>query len=412
MKHSEKNWFQTTVNILLPLVFLFPIFPLKVASILLVGLLLFSISGFIFNRKEGLLKRFPLPFYFTLSIPLLYLVFYFFSELPKDAWFHFEKKMALIAVPLIFFFLSNQNLKISKNRILNSFSFSTIVLSICGILAFVYSLLFFSEFSIEFSYLSRTMLEDLTGVHPTYFALFTLTGALFSIYQITSYKESKYRIHHYLAIITLLIGTILSGSRGPIFGFVIALLYLAYNQFGLSKKAKIVATLGLLALVLALSQAPIIGVRIMGVVNLLKLNFGDLQATETSLRVFVWGCDYVLIKEHWLWGVGTGEIQVYLDLCYNFFDQTTEQILGLNTHNEFANIWLGTGLIGLLFFIGYFISHWRYFENNWLGKATLILFGIVCMTENLLERQHGVFYAAFVLGVLMITSKSIASKEV
>ncbi|MGB0391328.1 MAG: O-antigen ligase family protein [Salibacteraceae bacterium] len=412
MKQFKKNWFRATVNILLPLVFLFPILPLKVASIILIVLLLVSLAGYFINRINTSLSPFPLPFYFTLSIPILYLVFFFFSEIPKEAWFHFEKKMALIAVPLTFYFLSNQNLHIKRCDIFNAFSFSAIVLSICSLLTFIYSLVFFTDINIEFSYLSRTMLENLTGVHPTYFALFTLTAALINIYQISENNQSHYKKYRYLTIIVLLIGTILSGSRGPIFGFVIALLYLAYNQFGLSKKAKIVATLGLLALVLALSQAPIIGVRIMGVVNLLKLNFGDLQATETSLRVFVWGCDYVLIKEHWLRGVGTGEIQVYLDLCYNFFDQTTEQILGLNTHNEFANIWLGTGLIGLLFFIGYFISHWRYFEYNWLGKATLILFGIVCMTENLLERQHGVFYAAFVLGVLVITSKSIASKEV
>ena len=412
MKHFEKNWFQTTVNILLPLVFLFPIFPLKVASILLVGLLLFSISGFIFNRKEGLLKTFPLPFYFTLSIPLLYLVFYFFSELPKDAWFHFEKKMALIAVPLIFFFLSNQNLKIPKSRILNSFSFSTIVLSICGILAFVYSLLFFSEFSNEFSYLSRTMLEDLTGVHPTYFALFTLTGALISIYQITSNKETKYKKHHYLAIITLLIGTILSGARGPLFGFIVALLYLAYNQFGLSKQAKITATLSLIFLVIGLSQAPIIGDRIMGVVNLLKFNFADLQATETSLRVYVWGCDFGLIKQHWLWGVGTGEIQFYLDICYYIFDNSKNQITGLNTHNEYANIWLGTGFIGIILFLGYLSSHWFAFKQNWLGKSILILFAMVCLTENLLERQHGVFYAAFMLGIMVITEQSVSSKKI
>ena len=111
-----------------------------------------------------------------------------------------------------------------------------------------------------------------------------------------------------------------------------------------------------------------------------------------------------MIKNFWFLGVGSGEIQNHLNLCYQLIGANLALSNDLNAHNEYANIWIGTGILGLSVFIGFLISFWTKVKS-WLPRSILLMFSIVCLTESLLERQQGVFYSALLFSLFIFYSK-------
>ncbi|MDP1833443.1 MAG: O-antigen ligase family protein [Candidatus Moranbacteria bacterium] len=64
---------------------------------------------------------------------------------------------------------------------------------------------------------------------------------------------------------------------------------------------------------------------------------------NVSIRSAIYGKSWGLIKAHPFWGIGWGSISVYLG--------QDERGAGLNASNIFLEVWLGSGLIGLVAFI-------------------------------------------------------------
>jgi O-antigen ligase len=130
----------------------------------------------------------------------------------------------------------------------------------------------------------------------------------------------------------------------------------------------------------------------------------DLQDGRT-LRLMKWDCCLDILKDNWLLGVGTGDIQDNLDQCYKAKKYTylTDQDRHYNAHNQYFQTWLGLGIVGLLWFVALLIypmyAAWQ--RQYYLHLGFIVMFAIVCTTESTLPVHKGVVFFMFFSMVLL-----------
>lgn len=140
--------------------------------------------------------------------------------------------------------------------------------------------------------------------------------------------------------------------------------------------------------------------------NFIKENNYDIYYTGVTLRVVMikFTIEILNTTQSWIFGVGTGDGQGYLDRTYikyglytgnpNFNDRG---YLGYNAHNQYFQYLLSLGIIGLLTYIVNLlvpvilaIRH-----LNYLYLFFLLLFAAGSITESNLCTQKGVVFFAF-----------------
>ena len=134
----------------------------------------------------------------------------------------------------------------------------------------------------------------------------------------------------------------------------------------------------------------------------------------TAIRVAIWKCSADIIKDHWLLGVGTGDIQDSLQQAYEnrkfYFASRYNQY---NAHNQYLQFAVGFGIPGLLLFIlniiiPLFHYHRKYLQDiYWLFLA---VFAITALTESLLEINKGIILYSFFNSIFAFTG-SINGKQ-
>ena len=132
---------------------------------------------------------------------------------------------------------------------------------------------------------------------------------------------------------------------------------------------------------------------------------------STNIRYAIYTNAEEVIAESPLIGYGIGD---YRDVLIDRYKVKGEDrlILGkYNAHNQYFSILLIGGVISLIVFlltIGINLLYAVRFDNQLL-ILTLIFYGIVMFTENILEREHGVIF--FSLFLNFFTLKSLFASE-
>ena len=143
---------------------------------------------------------------------------------------------------------------------------------------------------------------------------------------------------------------------------------------------------------------------------------GDARFDEKPLhwdfRTIVWDCGCNLVASEWsnLLGSGFKTTNSRLADCYSrqIKDDKTRawfETQKLNTHNQFLDFYLSSGLLGLLFFVGVLLFLCRQHRNQFFPVASLITIVLFGFTENFLHRQIGAYFFGFVLIVLLSNSE-------
>ncbi len=118
-----------------------------------------------------------------------------------------------------------------------------------------------------------------------------------------------------------------------------------------------------------------------------------------AIRVAIWNCSMDVVREHWLTGVGTGDIQDSLQTAYEnrkfFFASRYNRY---NTHDQYLQILVGHGIGGLAVFLLCLIVPVFYlkgspFRNTYL--LFLLLFAIGGVTEVMLDVNKGIVWYSF-----------------
>ncbi|HUW04873.1 MAG TPA: O-antigen ligase family protein [Williamwhitmania sp.] len=241
-------------------------------------------------------------------------------------------------------------------------------------------------------------------IHPSYLALYLLVAILIIGFALRRWRRirSILKIAVILGTIVLLSSLILLQSRAGILGFgLLALVWLFYLVF--AKRRYILGVGVFLAL---MSLAIIVFTKFNRLANTAKslentADFGFNRQSKddaTAIRFWIWKSDFLLIKEHPVWGVGTGDVRDMLQKQYERQGMTNAAQERLNAHNQYLETWLGTGIFGLLALLAMlFVPLWvGVKKGDWLVVGFLSLCSVSFMFESMLNTIAGVgFFAIF-----------------
>ena len=299
-------------------------------------------------------------------LPMLYLAFSYsvFSKME----FRFEKKFV-------------------ENWILVFNSSSVVFLIIIS--------LFFYYQNIPITYNTiRTVFDEipLINMHPIYLSITSVLGLMSCIY---IFRKNEIKCSFLIVVNVALL--FLTGARATFIGFfMILFLVLFFGRVSLKIKFSLaISSCTLIFCLFAFNSDFTKRFREMIIpVSYSKVNPNN----STSVRIAVWDCGIQKIKSsNTLIGNGIGDVPSVLQQCYDA--QYPELEKYYNTHNQYFSILLGTGLIGLLsfllFFVYLFIDALKN-KNNFL--LVLVLFYLYIFNfENIIERKYGILLLLFFL---------------
>ena len=323
---------------------------------------------------------------------LIHLISVLYSNDKDSAWFDMEVKFSLILFPLIFLF-KNPFIIEKKKWVLISFTLGAIVSSLI-MLIFAYSR--FDGQNIQVFYRM-----ELSLFHPSYLAMYFI----FAILIIIKVMEQdlirlKHRIIAYLIILLLLLLISQLQSKAGILSIILISFY--YMVFAFIKKNALLLRISFFVLAVSMS---LVFVQKSTRFNrfdemaqsIEKISEGTQTTGSTGMRYSIWKVAINEIKEHWLFGVGAGDIKSVLVEGYKQEGLAVAIDRRYNVHNQYLETFLGQGIIGLslllfLLFLGVQLA----IKRQDLFLSGFILLIILSMSpESMLNIQAGVVFIAF-----------------
>lgn len=128
---------------------------------------------------------------------------------------------------------------------------------------------------------------------------------------------------------------------------------------------------------------------------------GNPNGSSLLERIEHWKAGKRIIKQNWIFGIGTGDVQSIFNKAYADMDTQLDKDHWNRAHNQFMTFWITFGLIGFIVFTGFWL--WFLWKNikikNFIGIGfSLIAIGSF-LSEDTIETQQGVTYIALFLGL-------------
>jgi len=377
---------------------LFPFLPLRVSNFVMLGWAAISIILFVSEGAKLDRKQIGMAFVFG-CLTVFYALDLLRTEDIAVGKFILEKSTALLAIPLAMALIPYTWTRKETQYIFDAFTIGALILGLWANLVFWIHgpAPEFAETISSYSY--RMTFSKITDVHPTYASIFFLFGALAQVQQLLkpAFEEARAtRITRVVIAHLLVFFALFAAARTPLIAFFVVLGILWIRTKGWKRTiAPIAVTIAALAIafvfILPLKQ------RYIQVVETeVALPQGDFH-NSVNVRYGIFRCSLEILEENWLWGTSAGDLQNELNVCFDQFDTTVYLTGNYNTHNQYLDLWLSLGIIGL---VAVFLIFWIPLSNAlrtgsefYLGF--ILFFSICCLTENVLARQWGVEFFAF-----------------
>ena len=380
---------------LIAIAFLLP-FSITGTSIATIALLLNWLIEGELNAKMRLLYSRKL-FLVFLALFVVYTFSLSYSSNVAEGLKILEKKLSLFILPLV---IGSMTLSVTDRKKLFLFFLIGVVLKSA------FSLVQFAAAQPGIHSFIELIREEglrdnyyaFTSIHPTYLSYFTVLSIFFISYL---YFTSKYRSNVFivaaviLVLLYLLVLLVLLSSRMPQVAFVAASVVTTAVCLIKHKKYKILAGifLGFILVLVFVVNTPSLLFRFKEVVETPLAPPQGIHHNSTNIRVGILICATDLLKDNWLVGLGTGDVQFALNECYksrNFSDVL--YLDGYNTHNTYFDIWLTSGIFGLIALVLALLLPLikSLKQESYLYVAFTIFFIVCCITESLLNTNKGV----------------------
>lgn len=376
----------TFLNYILYSIAFFILLPNSIKELPFMLLGLFSIVVFIRERKIDTKMFIILILFFVVNLfSLLY---------TKDLFYglkRIEGFLPLLYLAFSYCVFSKMELRFERKFVENwilIFNGSNFVFLIVVSLYFYYQ-------NIPITYNTiRTVFNEipLINMHPIYLSITSVLGLMSCVFIFRDNVKKGF----FLIVVNVLL-LFLTGARATFIGFfMILFLVLFFGRLSL----KIKFSLGLISCFLIFS--------LFAFNSDFKKRFREMiipvsyskvnPNNSTSVRIAVWDCGIQKIKtSNTLIGNGIGDVPFVLQQCYDA--QYPELEKYYNTHNQYFSILLGTGLIGLLSFLLFFVYLFiQAFNNKNNFLLVLVLFYLYIFNfENIIERKYGILLLLFFL---------------
>ncbi|MBP1838712.1 O-antigen ligase family protein [Formosa algae] len=343
----------------------------------------------IFKNSKSILI---LSSYYLIAI-LSFIITHNVTEGMKDL----ETKAAFLVFPVFVFLIRDKITSSLIKKIILCFSVSNVILAL-----YIWAVIFKKgvvkvlESDNYYNPIVRKIFSEISGYHLPYLGLlFGFSCIIFFSFLLEKTIKKKFKALFFISIIILFISMIFFTARMALF-----CTFIAFTFYGLSfLRKKIIIKIGILFIIIALS---------LSFLNPIKRRFYEISNIEFKLpkthensknvnfRLGIYYCGMETLKTNWILGLGLGNVQKELNICYESLDYSSYDDFVMrryNTHNQYLNAWLTYGIFGPIFLLGYLLLMFK--GSTKLHKSLVIIFFLALLTENLFEREAGVMLFAF-----------------
>lgn len=373
-------------------------------------IVLFFISSLVNKKKAIFSSQLNYSYLIIIGFYFLGLGSLIYGNDTNNTLFNSEIKLSLLIFPLAFQ-ISNHDFKNSSRSIFKSFIEGSLIAIVLNLLNACIN--YYYENNLEVFFYARLS----HYAHASYFSMYlNFAIALLYYFWFSPSKKDyiKPTVNFSLSIVFSIFILMLSSKTG-IFTLLLIHFIAGFYWFIKYKKVK-------QGLILIFSIFSIVAVSLYYSPTVLKritlmrdsiTHYDGNPNTSTKIRLAVWEESYSLIKAKPILGHGVGDVSNVLTTRYNdkgFFDLANRH---LNSHNQFIQILIGSGVVGLLYFLC--IIAFPFFRNlsspqQLIYFLFIILIALNFMTESMLETQSGVIFFSFFITLFFTISDSKETK--
>jgi O-antigen ligase len=321
-------------------------------------------------------------------------------------------RLSLVLFPLVLIY-PGEMIKIKSKILIRIFAISTFIfMLVCFGYALYRSFNFqnglwiFNTHPPEYFWLSYFYGSDLTmSHHPTYVAIYVLLSVFICF---ESWFDSSlrllYRICWLIAGSLLLVTQYFLSSRAGILislGLVPIYFILKYRELGKRRFSWLWVILVIVVLLPVIVKNQRVDYLLGGVLN----KQTDYERKKDP-RFLIWESSLKIAKKNLLLGVGIGDVRSELALEYGRIGEDKMANERLNAHNQFLEVLLENGIIGLAIFISIFISMFyiALTERNLLYGLFILMIFMFFLFETVLYRVAGVSFFSLFSFLLIYTN--------
>lgn len=350
-----------------------------------------------------------LPFWVFVCFYIVHIVGLAYTTNMAQGLFELEKKLSLLAFPII---LATSK-RLERHQIYNickAFFIATLAATIICLGNAVYRTSFFETFpNINWLWFSYRDLTMILNIQSTYLALYVCFSALFLLHLLLENfqryslvkKAALFFTIFYLAVFMFLLA-----SRVAIAALVIiSFLRILHHTYKSGKLLNGFIAIILIAIVLTsvIFQMPLVKERLLQTFGVEQdtvwiSQYGDGTSKPGEARQQTWTSAWNVLKENFVTGTGTGDVQYQLQLQHKNMGFSEGFESQYNSHNQYMETWIMLGIPGLLLLLGGLVlpAIKSLGQKDYLHLSFIILIMLSWITECMLCRQHGVvFYALF-----------------
>lgn len=326
------------------------------------------------------------------------------------------KRVSILLFPLVLFRPSSK-IKIKIKLLLKIFAVSLILYFIYCLFSALHNSISFNNGKIIFNQYDElytyesyfTGLRLVSGEHPSYIAMYSLLALLVSADNILDSGQSfKNKVFWSIAAMGYIVFIVLLSSRAGILAGMIILPLFIFFRINKNKNS--------ILIFLAVSSC-IIAFFIILAMNNSRIMYSLEDASNNKIRsvlsedirVTIWRSAWVVIKANPIAGVGTGNASLELKKEFISLGYSQGFYEDLNAHNQFLEILLENGLIGLIIFLGLigYLLYVSISENNYFLLAFSLMIIIFFVFESMLNRIAGVMFFPLFTFLLLHYKKGI-----
>lgn len=248
--------------------------------------------------------------------------------------------------------------------------------------------------------------------HPSYFSFLIMIVMIWVGKFIISHwngQSGMIRISVVAVMLFFMVFLILLASRVQLFLFYLTLLLLVlYNIRRLPR-----VWLALVVVIIGLSTYSLthmyIWERIMNITSIeYRLNDPPSKFNELTNRLALAECSWEVIRNHWIIGVGAGDSYDELDKVYRQVDYQFGYLDHQEPHNEYLNVWISTGLPGLVSLLTMFglTTYLAVVRKNLHMFLFISFFSFSCLFESMLSQQKGVVLFAILNSLFVFVDEA------
>lgn len=392
------------VNILNGLILTFAVFPIIPNSIKGLPVIILAIGSLFFFKKREIKWKW---LFINSSLFLAYTISVLYSNDHSVALKKLETALSALVIPITFFALL-PHFKISnklKQVFIKTFIASTSLFSICSVVYITLRNSSLNYLWITDKYRNIIIEMPLIGQHPIYASTFLVLSIIFFVYLFKQKLFKNYKDKLLFLILTPinLVFLLFLSSKGAI----LALFIITFFLFIFETTKKIYKYLIIVSFICSLITLFIYNRRMNELIKTQTYQTFNPHLS-TSIRLGIYDCSWGIIKKQLFTGHGIGDAQKELNLCY----ANKSDILLMhrfNSHNQYLDITIKTGLIGLFIFLGFLAINFRNAikNKNQLLIMILVLYCMLFLVENVLSRQSGVIFFFFLICFFNNSNKRI-----